>query len=74
MTLILLDAGQHLVSAAADMVCGADTSSWELHPRSDSTYALDSVFVDLACTSITPAQIQVCLRAKSAMNSLLLSC
>ncbi|KAK9817056.1 hypothetical protein WJX72_008928 [[Myrmecia] bisecta] len=50
--------GQHLVSAVADDVCGADTVSWELHERPQEGQAADeSVSVDLSIASLSPEQI-----------------
>ena len=54
-------AAQHLVSAVADEVAGADTVSWEMHACSASGSGDESIAVDLATTSLTPAQIEVFL-------------
>ena len=56
-------AGQHLVSAIADEVLGADTASWELHSRSQDGDAAgtadEAISVELEAASVTAAQILV---------------
>lgn len=52
-------AGQHLLSAACDEVAGADTVSWELHPRPAGDEGSDSVCVDLAVPHLSSEQLRV---------------
>ena len=52
-------AGQHLLSAVCDEVAGADTVSWELHPRPAGDEGSDSVCVDLAVPHLSSEQLQV---------------
>lgn len=56
-------AGQHLLSAIADEVLGADTASWELHSRSQDGDAAgtadEAISVELEAASVTAAQILV---------------
>lgn len=52
-------AGQHLLSAVCDEVAGADTISWELHPRPTSSDSSDSVCIDLAVPHLSSEQLQV---------------
>ena len=58
-TLACCTAGQHLLSAACDEVAGADTVSWELHPRPAGDEGSDSVCVDLAIPHLSSEQLQV---------------
>ncbi|CAK0770566.1 hypothetical protein CVIRNUC_003780 [Coccomyxa viridis] len=50
--------GQHLLSAACDEVAGADTVSWELHPRPAGDEGSDSVCVDLAVPHLSSEQLR----------------
>lgn len=53
--------GQHVVSAVADTLLGADTCSWELHPASDPDKAdMDTVTVDLSVPTIEPSAVRHC--------------
>lgn len=52
-------AGQHLLSAVCDEVAGADTISWELHPRSTDNESSDSVCIDLAVPALSSEQLRV---------------
>ena len=58
-SLACFSAGQHLLSAACDEVAGADTVSWELHPRPPGDEGSDSVCVDLAIAHLSSEQLQV---------------
>ena len=58
-SLACFTAGQHLLSAVCDEVAGADTVSWELHPRPASDEGTDSVCVDLAVPHLSSEQLQV---------------
>lgn len=49
--------GQHLLSAVVEQQIGADTVSWELHPRQPDSATADTVTVDLTVPDITPQQI-----------------
>ena len=52
-----MDAGQHLLSAVVEQVAGADTVSWELHPRQRNSATADTVTIDLSVPSLTPEQM-----------------
>ncbi|KAG2431089.1 hypothetical protein HXX76_009621 [Chlamydomonas incerta] len=52
--------GQHVFSAAADALLGADTASWELHPLDAAAHAggdYGCVTVDLAVAALTAEQV-----------------
>ena len=49
-------AAQHLLSAVADVVTGADTAGWELRPSS-SDGAADAVLVELETDALSPEQV-----------------
>ena len=52
---LLPHAGQHVLSAVAEILLGAKTSSWELHPTSWED--LDCVCVDLEVGSLSAEQV-----------------
>ena len=52
-----MNAGQHLLSAVVEQVAGADTLSWELHPRQPDSATADTVTIDLSVPSLTPKQM-----------------
>ncbi len=56
-------AAQHLLSAIADVVTGADTAGWELRPSSTDG-AVDAVLVELETDALSPEQ--VCAIGESA--------
>ena len=62
-SVVCFTAGQHLLSAVCDEVAGADTVSWELHPRPAGDEGSDSVCVDLAVPHLSSEQLQVCTAA-----------
>lgn len=49
--------GQHLLSAVVERLTGADTVSWELHPRQLDTATADTVTIDLSVPTLTPRQL-----------------
>ncbi|KAG2448075.1 hypothetical protein HYH02_007100 [Chlamydomonas schloesseri] len=53
--------GQHVFSAVADLLYGADTASWELHPLEPAAHAggdYGCVSVDLTLPALTAEQVQ----------------
>jgi hypothetical protein len=51
-------AGQHVLSAVVDLLAGADTVSWELHPSDpDAAGDLETVAIDLNVPSLTAEQV-----------------
>eukprot|EP00884_Botryococcus_braunii_P016310 jgi/Botrbrau1/3362/Bobra.0337s0003.1 len=50
--------GQHVLSAVVGRVCDADTSSWELHPRSADPWADDHVNIEITLPALSPADLQ----------------
>jgi len=66
-------AGQHLVSAAAAEVAGAETVSWELGARcgdADAGAADDAIAVELGVPALSAAQVQARARRPRARLSL----
>lgn len=56
-TVTAMLAGQHLLSAVVEQLIGADTVSWELHPRQTDSATADTVTIDLTVPDVTPEQI-----------------
>lgn len=51
--------GQHLLSAVAEILVGAGTLSWEMHPLKDGEAAATSaVSVELDIDQLSSAQVQ----------------
>lgn len=56
--------GQHVFSAVADLLLGADTASWELHPLEPAAHGggdYGCVSVDLTVPSLTAEQVGACV-------------